>query len=162
MTRSRVPRRTLSSSATRCWPFVSAAIHSRCAREIAGLSKSSAIVPVPCATPALLGIMGLRGALLPIFDLAELLGYARPERAARWVAVCGGSQPLGLAFAQFEHCFQAGPSDLSSVDGAESRNHSHEVVRASGAVRHIVDIPSVVRVIRSVRAKGNLPLEKER
>jgi chemotaxis signal transduction protein len=107
------------------------------------------MVAVPSSTPGLLGITELRGGILAVFSLAALLGYSAPGGPARWLAICGsGAQRVGLAFAEFEHCFEASLSDVSVIEKPESRGHSREVVRAGNTARPIVSIPSVLRAIK--------------
>ena len=43
--------------------------------EIVGLHARPQILRVPSPSQALLGIVGLRGVIVPVFDLAVLLGY---------------------------------------------------------------------------------------
>ena len=45
--------------------------------EIAGLFVDKRITPVPGGHAALLGIAGFRGAILPVYDLAIVLGHPR-------------------------------------------------------------------------------------
>jgi purine-binding chemotaxis protein CheW len=63
-------------------------------REIARLG---AISPVPGAGNVVLGVRNLRGQVLPVFDLAALLGVAGGGRPARVVVAEEGGQRAGLA-----------------------------------------------------------------
>src|SRR5215470_1210816 len=47
--------------------------------EITGLYNDKTITSLPGSPPALLGIAGFRGAIVPIYSLAALLGGARGE-----------------------------------------------------------------------------------
>jgi hypothetical protein len=48
--------------------------------EIAGLYADKRIVPLPSPLPSLLGTVGFRGQIAPVYDLAMLFGYpARPR-----------------------------------------------------------------------------------
>ena len=64
--------------------------------EIRSLHVDLAIVPVPSRAPALLGVIALRGAIVPVYDLRRLLGLPT-DRPSRWVVVAGNN-----AFA-FDH-----------------------------------------------------------
>jgi hypothetical protein len=97
--------------------------------EIAGLSAGLRIAPVPSPVGSLLGIVGVRGMMAPIYDLGMLLGYP-PVRAP---------QTVGFAFEAFESHLQV---LASSVTG--------KTVRAAGALRPIVDMPSVVAMLKGL------------
>lgn len=64
--------------------------------DIASLHIDQKIVPVPAHTPALLGVIAMRGAIVPVYDLRLLLGVAA-TRPPRWLAIAGAN-----AFA-FDH-----------------------------------------------------------
>src|ERR1700675_3898235 len=65
--------------------------------EIAGLHVGVKIVPIPSPAAQLLGIVGIRGVMAPIYDLAALLGYP-PAASPRWIALARAAQPVGFAF----------------------------------------------------------------
>lgn len=65
--------------------------------ELSSLHVDLEIVPVPARTPALLGVIALRGAIVPAYDLRRLLGLAA-TRPPRWFVVVGAS---AFAFDQF-------------------------------------------------------------
>jgi purine-binding chemotaxis protein CheW len=70
--------------------------------ELAGFHPLPWCAPLPAAEPALLGLAGLRGRLVPIYDLSALLGLGAMPREGGWVALVGQDEPLGFAFAEFE------------------------------------------------------------
>ncbi|WP_018466502.1 chemotaxis protein CheW [Calidithermus timidus] len=59
--------------------------------------------PIPLAPPALLGMVNLRGRILPLFDLKGVLGLSRQPSASGKSAVVMryGKQVLGLAVDEF-------------------------------------------------------------
>ena len=69
--------------------------------DIAGLFADRRLVAVPRTKPALLGIIGLRGAIVPVFALSVALGYPPPQRRPRWL-VTAAARPLAFAFDGFE------------------------------------------------------------
>jgi chemotaxis signal transduction protein len=84
----------------------------------------------------LLGIVGVRGMMAPIYDLGMLLGYP-PAASARWTVFVRAPQTVGFAFEAFESHLQV---LASSVTG--------KTVRAAGALRPIIDMPSVVAMLK--------------
>lgn len=126
--------------------------------EIAGLFADRAVVPVPSAAPELLGVSGLRGAIVPVYDLAALLGC--PARAApRWLVLARAREPVALAFDVMEAQLAVSPRDVIFETGdAGPRTHVRGTLRAEGGLRLIAHLPSVlddiyarVGAIRSTR-----------
>lgn len=93
-------------------------------RELSGLSRARRIVPLPAAAPGLLGLCGLRGALVPVFSLAALLGLPAGGPPA-WLALAdaGGADhaPLALAFEGFEGQQRLGPGQPGKTFEGEAR-----------------------------------------
>jgi chemotaxis signal transduction protein len=118
--------------------------------EIAGLHAGLKIVAVPSARAQLLGIVGLRGIMAPIYDLAALLRYP-PAANPRWVVLARMSQPVGFAFETFESHLQVPETALTNGEGSATagaaRQHTSGTVRAAGALRPIILMASVVELI---------------
>ena len=62
---------------------------------------------------ALLGVAAIQGRFVAVYSLAALLGYSSAPGELNWLAVCGKEQPVGLAFAQFEHQFEVALSSFN-------------------------------------------------
>jgi len=124
-----------------------------CLSQVAGLYADRRVVAVPSPVAQLLGIVGLRGKMAPVYDLAALLHYP-PAASPRWMVFAGGPQPVGFAFESFEaHVQVAGASLGNDDEGAASavttRQHVRGHVRVAGALRPIIHIASVVETIRN-------------
>ena len=59
--------------------------------------RGPAVVPLPGAPPAVLGVMNLRGEVVPVLDTAALLGSGRTGDAAFAAVVEAGDEPAALA-----------------------------------------------------------------
>jgi chemotaxis signal transduction protein len=120
--------------------------------QIAGLHADLRIVAIPSPVAQLLGIVGLRGTMAPVYDLAALLRY--PSAAnPRWMVLAVGSQPVGLAFEGFEAHVQVPKGSLADEDheassSATTQRHLRGSVRVAGVLRPIIHIASVVEMIR--------------
>jgi chemotaxis signal transduction protein len=104
--------------------------------QITGLSAGLKIAPVPSPIASLLGIVGVRGVMAPIYDLGALLGYPRTAHP-HWTVFVRAPQTVGFAFETFESHLQI---SVTSVTG--------ETVRAAGALRRLIDMPSVVAMLK--------------
>ena len=115
--------------------------------DIASLAVDRRLTPLPTAVPELIGLAGLRGAIVPVYDLALLLGYARPP-SARWLAVAAGA-PLALAFERFDGYERRAAGDLTfeAADGLRGR-HVRAIARAAGWARPVVAVRAVLETIR--------------
>ena len=76
--------------------------------SIRGLYVDRRVQSLPSRLPELLGLTGLRGQAVPVFDLAALLGQPS-QRPPRWVALAAGRHNAAFAFEQFDahHTAQA-------------------------------------------------------
>jgi purine-binding chemotaxis protein CheW len=114
--------------------------------EIASVAVDRRIVPLPGPLPEFAGIAGLRGAIVPVYDLARLLGYPGDGRA-RWLAVLSAA-PVAVAFAAFDgYIVRPGGSITFEAAGGDSR-HVRVVARAADFVRPVISLASVVEAIR--------------
>jgi hypothetical protein len=114
--------------------------------EIASLAVDRRIRPLPGPIPELAGIAGLRGAILPVYDLARLLGYP-VGGGLRWLAVLSAA-PVAMAFAAFEgYIVRPGGSIAFEAADGESR-HVQTVARAADFVRPVISLGSVLEAIR--------------
>jgi chemotaxis signal transduction protein len=115
--------------------------------ETAGLMPARRIVPVPSRRPELLGISGIRGAVVPIYGLARLLRRA-DDGEPRWIvlAAAGGEERVGLAVATFERHLVV-PAERLRPAATGPGGHAPELLHGEGASRPVLSIPSLVRAI---------------
>jgi purine-binding chemotaxis protein CheW len=68
--------------------------------EVAGIVADRAVTRLPGSPPALLGVAALRRQLVPVYDLAMVLGTAGergPGGGPRWMILATGSPAVALA-----------------------------------------------------------------
>jgi chemotaxis signal transduction protein len=104
----------------------------------------------------LLGIVGIRGMMAPIYDLASLLRYP-PSVNSRWFVIARAPQPVGFAFEAFESHLQIAPASLASGNRPDARagqagKHLCGTVRAAGALRPIILLASVMEMIEDINS----------
>jgi purine-binding chemotaxis protein CheW len=87
--------------------------------DLSSLHVDLEIVPVPARTPALLGVIALRGTIVPAYDLRLLLGLAA-TRPPRWLVVAGAG---AFAFDQFIGHFSVAELPPGRVVHHEGRPH---------------------------------------
>jgi chemotaxis signal transduction protein len=129
--------------------------------ETCGLANDRKIVALPSATRELIGIAGIRGALIPVYSIAALLGYSADGVPGRWLALCGTEETFGLAFSQFEGCVMVPSSQVYAVERKdEAQAAAKRVVHTAGAVRAVISM-SVIREAIQKRC-GEQSKSKER
>jgi chemotaxis signal transduction protein len=116
-------------------------------REIRGVAVAGKLVALPSRSPGLLGLTGIRGAIIPVYSLAVLLGYPKAGGAPRWLALCGANEPVALGLGDFEGYVRVPTSALLPPD-RKGRAHVHRFVQAGDIVRAIVSVASVLSSIQ--------------
>jgi hypothetical protein len=103
--------------------------------HIVGLHAKPQILRVPSASATLLGIVGLRGVIVPVFDLAILLGYP-PTPTVTCLITAGAPQPIAFGLEMFEAHVRIGEA-------------MGPAIRIDDTLRRVIDIPSLLEAIRT-------------
>ncbi|MNS21499.1 CheW-like domain protein [compost metagenome] len=77
--------------------------------ELAGLQPTPRLMWVPGGPPAWRGLAGIRGKLVPVYDLAALIGLEPASEAASWLALGRGEPACAFAFQAIEGLLQLPP-----------------------------------------------------
>jgi purine-binding chemotaxis protein CheW len=117
---------------------VAGARHAIRLTDIAGVLADRTIVAIPSSSPDVVGIVGFRGDILPVFDLAALLGYPRAPRS-RWLAVAKGGD---AAFA-FGHLISHLRVPSASVVKANVDSNIAALVTVAGETWPVVSLGNV-------------------
>jgi purine-binding chemotaxis protein CheW len=100
------------------------------------------VTPVPGAPPAVIGVRNLRGQIIPVVDLAELLGLdAATERSSVVVADVGGGR-TGLAVESVEDVGELPPPSEST-----DAKHLTGAALVDGVLVGLVDLDSAVAAL---------------
>ena len=122
-------------------------------RDVTGLVADRKIVPLPTPEPALMGIVGLRNGLAPVYSLAALLGYGPTAEAPRWLLLVGPGPQFGLAFPEFDGHRRVERADVSSNQdggaGAGRNAQVPELVRIDDTRRGLIGIAALTEMIRA-------------
>ena len=109
--------------------------------EIAALEADRTVTSVPSDHPELLGIAGVRGGVVAVFDLGALLGAPRPE-ALRWLVLAKGA-PLAFAFSAFDGQLVVRPEALARAEPGRG-GRVREVAQGGGLSLPVIDIPALI------------------
>ena len=131
------------------------------ANEISGLATDRKIVAFPSPFSELLGVAGVRGALVPVYSLAALLGYDTGAEQARWLALCGIEEPFALAFKGLEGYARVPQTQLYPAEQKDAtRTFVTHMARAADTVRGVLSIPSLRQVIQERCRNGSTSKER--
>jgi purine-binding chemotaxis protein CheW len=113
--------------------------------EVAGLFADKTVVALPSPVAELLGIAGFRSRVLPVYDLAMLLGRARPG-ASRWLVVAAATS-VGFAFEGFDGYLRVRQDAIVPARGfGGDGGHVREILQDEVA-RPIIHLPSIVETV---------------
>lgn len=122
--------------------------------DVLGLHSAAGLTPVPSAVSEFLGLLGVRGLLVPVYDLGSLLGYG-PKQALRWVALVRATHPIGLAFPVLDGHFRVPAGAPSPARDTPSARHVREAIRLGTGLHSIVDVAALIDALSSsVRVHG--------
>jgi chemotaxis signal transduction protein len=125
--------------------------------EIAAVATGRRLTEVPSRSAELLGLVGIRGALVAVLDLAALLGEEKLGEAPRWVALCAGDEQLALGFHALEGHLRLPAAALEAVHD-ERQGLVSEVVRDGSGLRSVVSVPRIAA--RALKLAGRARPEK--
>lgn len=118
--------------------------------EVSGVAHGRKLVPLPGPLPELLGLVGIRGGILPVYSLAALLGYPQESGDVPWLLLCGSKDSAGFAFREFEGSMRVLPSQMYEAEAtAESPKHARQAVREGELVRPLINIFNLLESIRA-------------
>jgi chemotaxis signal transduction protein len=115
--------------------------------DVAELVAGTRVVRVPSHMPETLGILAIRGVLVPVFELARLLGRSASGRRQSWVMVINRESPIALAFDKFDGQVEVSQSAVYDDDRPEPQTYVRQIVKIGASVRAIVDVGGMVRAI---------------
>lgn len=116
--------------------------------EISGLFAGKTVTRIPGSHPAMRGVAGFRGSMLPVYDLNVLLGLANGQ-APRWLVIAA-TAPVALAFDTFVRQLRVvQDSILPQAGQQDAAGHAREFVRTQDFAGPILHLPSVLAAIRS-------------
>jgi purine-binding chemotaxis protein CheW len=118
--------------------------------ELGGLFVDRPITPLPSPVPQLLGVAGFRGAVVPVYDLAALLGHRRAG-SPRWMVLTSGADAVALAFDSVAGHLRA-PGLLPRGGTTATGGHgTPEVVHFHESLWPVLSIPALLGTIAGFR-----------
>jgi len=111
--------------------------------EIGAVLADRPMTRMPSPLRELLGLCAVRGAIIPIYDLAPLLGVGPArDKAPRWLALAKRRELVAIAFDALEAQVQLPASEIAGSSGGGT-----EAVSIHGELRPLIRIASVLDAI---------------
>src|ERR1700678_1961916 len=107
--------------------------------DLAGLYVDRVITPIPSPATELLGLAALRGALVPVYALASLLGHPASGAIPRWIALLGSRPAFAVAFDHFQAHARVEQARLAASAPGSDSSQSGEAVEIDGVRIPIID-----------------------
>ena len=129
-------------------------------RDIDGVVANRRVVPFPGGHSDCLGVAGIRGLTVPVFDLAALLGYGAGGEAPQWMVLSGRDDAIALAFDDFDGYLRLPRSSFRVEEKLRStRPHVTEVASTAAGVLAVIGLPPLVAMIRNRAGRARLVKE---
>ncbi len=158
--RSFAERRRLDPTPTEDFLAIRVASESyaiRCS-EISGLIADKKITRVPSRAATLYGMGGFRGAVMPVYSLAALLGHPMAAMP-RWMVIAS-DLPVALAFEALDGNLRVSREKILPCEADQrARNYVHDFMREHDRVRAILHLPSVLDAIKA-QGPGSAAIEE--
>lgn len=115
--------------------------------DIAALSASPRMTAIPGQPAALLGLAGFRGAMLPVYGLAALLGHGTAAPVC-WLV---RTPLLAFAFSRFEGHLRLQPTQIvPQQEGASAGRHVSGFLQYENHARPVLDMASLFEAVRAL------------
>lgn len=115
--------------------------------EVAGVYTGWSVVPVPGPRRELFGVAGHRGDLIPVYDLAALLGITQTEPPG-CVVLAASTEPVAFALDRTDGHVRIPMDALPPTDSGDS---PWSVIRAVGASWTVVVLARLITAIEPAR-----------
>ena len=122
-------------------------------RQVREIRRWSAVTPLPHAPAEVLGMMNLRGSVIPIFDLAVRFGLDRTPDNARNVVVIAAheSQTVGLLVESVSEILSVARDRIQETPDLRSDNSRQSiigVIPVDDGMTRIIDLGAVIQTDR--------------
>lgn len=124
-------------------------------KQIREIRRWSPVTVLPHAPHDVLGVMNLRGAVIPIYDLSARFGLQTTEASERNVVIVVAVQdkPVGLLAESVSEIISINPEDIQETPAVDSRNTMEfiqGIISHDGGMVRIINLEAVISVPEQV------------
>ncbi len=118
--------------------------------EITGLESKRKIVAVPGPISEMLGIAGVRGKFVSVYNLTALVGCSSDVTERHWMVLCGGEDQIGLGFVEFMGYLRVpGAQIYEGSREKDAGDHIEAMARMGETTYAVLSVPSLLKRIRA-------------
>lgn len=128
-------------------------------RETAGIIRCPTLTAMPSRNRALAGLAGVRGTLVAVYSLAELVGDEPGSSRQGWIVLCAGDRSAGLLFDDVVGYERVPASAIHRADEPALGERAGAIVRIGGLPRPLIGIPGL---LESIHRTARTSADKER
>ena len=123
--------------------------------EIAGLYLKPSIVAVPSPLVEFLGVTALRSQIVPVYDLAGLLGLPGSTGPVRWLLLARASVLVAFAVDSVEGHLRVARTSILPRQGQDVSAQVPATLRTPHGSRGIVSVPALLQELQvRIRSSG--------
>ena len=116
--------------------------------QLVGLEVDRKVEPLPAEVRGLLGLSAVKGQLVPVFDLAALVGSMAGSSTPRWMALHRDKELVGLAFDEFAGSHRVPARAVHALESASKQNPwNRQVVEMEAGLVPVLDVSLLVSSI---------------
>lgn len=124
--------------------------------NIKEIIKPAAVTELPRCEPVILGILSLRGTILPVVDLRMLLGHEQSPltRSARVLIVTDGDELIGLLVDEVRQVLHLADENIEPPPGVFGRSETEHMLgvgRIEGEMYILLDVGLWMNLDRFIR-----------
>ena len=119
-------------------------------RQVREIRRWSPVTPLPHAPADVLGVMNLRGSVIPIFDLAVRFGLDRTPDNPRNVVVIAAhqNQTVGLLVESVSEILSVAPDRIQATPDLRNDNSRKSIIGiipVDGGMTRVIDLGAVIQ-----------------
>lgn len=123
--------------------------------QIREIRRWSPVTILPHAPADVLGVMNLRGAVIPIYDLSARFGLQQTEASERNVVIVVSvhGKPVGLLAKSVSEIISINPDDIQDTPPVDSRNtmdYIQGIISHDDTMVRIINLDAVISVPEQV------------
>lgn len=119
-------------------------------QEVHGVLRCPPVTTIPGGHSALLGIGSVRGRLVALYRLAELLDASSTQRDGEWIVLCGPQRQLALVVNEVQGHAKVSAEELTKVEPARA-GVSAGLVLVEGRHRTLLRVSAIVAALSPPR-----------
>lgn len=125
--------------------------------QIREIRRWSPVTILPHAPPEVLGVMNLRGAVIPIYDLSRRFGLGKAEASERSVVIVSAvnDKPVGLLVESVSEIVSIAASSIQEtpdVKSDETRECIQGVISLENEMARVINLTAVIERSQEVAA----------